>query len=168
LAIIGLFVLGWYLNKIYGSFLFEFLLTLTAILQFEIAYRQLWPVMRRDKPVISVYSLEEKDVVYLMVKNLGPTPAFLVQASALFKHGEPLSPGKWEGIKHQTIEFLEPSSERTLAAIDRDFYEEVCREGYAIGVSYFDRDGESNHFMVYFSFGVNLGSCHVRKSHRGS
>jgi len=48
------------------------------------------------------------------------------------------------------IEFLEPSSERTLATIDRDFYERLCREDYAIGVSCFDKDGKLNRYIAHF------------------
>jgi len=148
MPVIGLLLLGWYLNKI-----LEALLVLAAILQFEIAYRQIWLATRRDKPVISVHSFEMEGKVYLNIKNLGPTPAFLVQASALFKHGEPLFPREWGGIKLQTIEFLEPLSEHPLVAIDKDFYETFCREDYAIGISYFDRDGKLNHLIVHFAGG---------------
>jgi len=151
-AIIGLLLLGWYLNKT-----FEALVALVAILQFEIAYRQLWLAMRHDEPIISVYSLEEGDKVYLKVKNLGPTVAFSVGVGNPFKYDEFLSLVTHHSTKHLRIcfsvkreiaESLEPSSEAILATFNRDFYEILCRGDYAFMITYFDRDGKPYSFIV--------------------
>jgi len=145
--IAALIILGLYWNK-----LFEALLTLIAILQFEIAYRQLWLAARRDKPIFCVYPSKTENLVYLNVRNMGSTPAFSIMVSRLLKHGKPVPPMEWDNkwIKSQPIAFLEPSSEATLAAIDKDFYEKLDEENYAIEVDYVDKDGNWEYFMIHF------------------
>ena len=70
-AIIGL---GLYLNK-----LFEALLALVAILQFELAYRQHWFNKARSEPLLAVYAPEEqgKEPIRIEIENLSPTVSIL-------------------------------------------------------------------------------------------
>jgi len=152
LAIIAtIIVLGLYWGK-----LFEALLTLVAILQFELAYRQYWLSRVRDEPTFAVYALREhsKNEILLKVKNIGLTPAYIVVVSRILCKGKPLPPDLWSGdVKNQHISCLEPSSETasTLAVINEGFFEEYFnKRRCVIEVSYFNIYGEWHTFSVVF------------------
>ena len=74
IAIGGIIALGLWLNR-----LFEALLVLVAIFQFELAYRQYWFSKVRNEPLFAVYIQEEsgEKSMYIEIENLGPTPAYL-------------------------------------------------------------------------------------------
>jgi len=144
-VIIGL---GFYWNR-----LFEALLVLVAILQFELAYRQHWLEKTRYEPVFAVNVPEKRNNrVYLEVKNVGSTPAYLVGVSRVLCNGVPLPPDLWSSyVRSEIISCLEPSSKGTLAVIDDVFFEEYFKKKRcAIEVSYSNMYEEWNSFRATF------------------
>jgi len=149
-AIIGL--------GLYYVRLFEALLTLVAILQFELAYRQYWLSRVLSEPVLIVSSeqkyvewSEGKVKVRLRVKNIGSRSAKFVGVDRVLCNNVPLPPELWrDEVKDQSIAFLEPSSEGILwIVVDERFYEEyINKRKCVIEVSYYTDYGKERAFSL--------------------
>jgi len=143
-------VLGVYWNR-----LFEALLVLVAIFQFELAYRQYWLNKAYNEPVFAVYPAERqgKEYICITIENIGSTPAYLLGVSRILDGNVPLPPEEWtQQIRAPTHACLRPSSTGILAIISKSFFEEKFeKEGYVMEVSYVDCFGEWKDFRVIFS-----------------
>ncbi|GEM_PF-2175389 len=149
--IIGIVVLGLYWGK-----LFEALLVLVAIFQFELAYRQHWFNKVCDEPVFAVYALKHNDAIHLSIMNVGSIPAYLVGVSRVICNEVPLPPEEWtkhiSSPRHACLTPLSAgASMGTLAIIDRDFYNKYLSKGDCVlEISYVNRYGEWQSLMVVF------------------
>jgi len=155
LATIALIIgLGLYLDNLFNA-----LLVLVTIFQFELAYRQYWLSKKQYEPVFAVYVFEnasttkEEAEIYLEIENIGFTPALHIVASRVLCHGKPLSPNLWSNditiLPHQ---YLAPHSQVPLAIINKDFYEErFNREKCIIEIAYFNINGELGTLKVLFN-----------------
>jgi len=156
-AIIGL---GLY----YGR-LFEALLTLVAILQFELAYRQYWLDSIRGRPIFDVYDRRVvhgggKVEAHLKVRSFGSSSAkMIVGIGGVLCNDVPLPRELWEyKVVDWPLECSELSCEGTLRiVVDEEFYEEYLnKRRCVIEVSYFTDYGK------YDAFRVALYGDHLR------
>ena len=145
-VIIGIITLGLYWGR-----LFEAILTLVAILQFELACRQHWLNKLRDEPSFAIYaSKQDNNSIYLEITNVSTAPAYLVRVSRVLHNGVPLPPEEWtQHIKTPWIACLAPSRGGTLAIISKDFYDKYFRErGGVLEVSYVNKYSEWKSLLV--------------------
>ena len=150
IVISGIIALGLYLNR-----LFEALLVLVTILQFELAYRQHWFNKARSEPLFAVYVREEHNrrSIFIEIENLGPTPAYLLRVSRVLRGETPLRPEEWVQYMETPLHFtLKPSFKGTLAIIPKSFYEEKFAKGQcAMEVSYINYLDEPKSLFIKFS-----------------
>ena len=146
----GIVVLGVYWNR-----LFEALLVLVAIFQFELAYRQYWFNKAHYEPLFAVYLVEKqgKESIHVSIENIGSTPAYLLGVSRILCGNVPLPPEEWmQHVEAPRHACLKPSSGSTLAIVSKSFFNEKFeREGCVMEVSYVDCFGEWKDFLVAFS-----------------
>ena len=146
--IVMIIALGLYWGK-----LFEALLVLVAIFQFELAYRQYWFSKVRDEPTFAVFASEHRNnSIFVEVRNVGLTPAYNVGVSRIICRGIPVKPEEWtKYVRASRHPCLAPLSSGTLAIIDKCFYEKhFIRESCVLEVSYFNKFGEWKNFMIGF------------------
>jgi hypothetical protein len=152
LAVIATIVgVGFYLGR-----LLEALLTLIAIFQFELASRQLWLHKALSEPLFAIWLMKEdsEGYYYLMIENVGSTPAYMVKVSRIIdKNGKPIPPEEWS--KHVVAPFiacLKTGGTPTLAKITAEFYHKHLVEGKeVIEVSYVNLFDEWKSFWCSFT-----------------
>jgi hypothetical protein len=139
---------------LYWSKLFEALLVLVAIFQFELSYRQHWFNKMRDEPAFAVFSSKQSDgSILISIRNTGPTSAYLVGVSRVICNGAPLSPEEWSSyVKALKLPCLPPSTDSpTLAIINENFYEGcLVKKHCAMEVLYVNKYSEWKSFLVGF------------------
>ncbi len=118
--ILALISLGLYWNR-----LFEALLTLVAILQLELAYRQHWMSRMLREPYFDVRVVRTAGYIRLDIRNVGETPAYDVMVARVLIEDKPLPSEKWEKyIRSSIISCLPRGDFSLLAVIDESFFKE--------------------------------------------
>jgi len=155
IIIIIILVLGLYFNGI-----FEALLVLIAVLQFELGYRQYWlskMITLRDKLRFDIRTHELVDGMSIELVNEGSTTIYIVGVDGVVCNGIPLPRSKWsryitnvhkdEAIM-PNVEYVPPA---IIANIEKNFYvEKLVKEKCYLEISYRDIYGDKHKLWIGF------------------
>jgi len=149
------FILALISLGLYWSKLFEALLTLVTILQFELAYRQHWVSKVLREPHFDVRIVYGGGHIRLEVRNVGETPAYGVRVARVLREGKSLPPEEWVNhIRSPITPCLDPRGGlSSLAEMDEKFFKEHLLKA-TIEVYYHNIFGDWRSFLVSFFEGI--------------
>jgi hypothetical protein len=150
LFILIIIVLGLHFNR-----LFDALLLIVIILQFELAYMQYWNEKARYNPIFRAELNTSQGASYMVkLYNLSSEPAYSVSVCRVLCKGKPIDPNEWENsIKDKITPCLFNSEESVhVIEIDRIFYDtELIPNLCILEICYETKSGDLGTLYLYFS-----------------
>jgi len=158
--------LGLYFNR-----LFDALLLIVIILQFELVYMQYWNERSRHIPIFrATLNVSQGDLYTIKLYNMSTEPAYSVSVCRVLCKGKPLDPVRWrEFIKDEITPCLF-NSEKSVHVIkinsvffETTFTPELC----ALEVCYETKFGDLESFYLFFYGSTPMVIMHQFKQPEG-